>query len=140
MRGNAEGLRILLNNLVDNAIRYAGEQARVDVHVGSEGGCATLEVCDTGPGIPDEDRERVWERFYRGNGHAAPGSGLGLSIVRRIAEQHGAALSLGSGANGRGLKVHLRFPPAGPDGSGRDPRKATESAEAVAAPVQNVRR
>jgi signal transduction histidine kinase len=140
MRGNAEGLRILLNNLVDNAIRYAGEHARVDVHVGSERGCATLEVCDTGPGIPDEDRERVWERFYRGNGHAAPGSGLGLSIVRRIAEQHGAALSLGSGANGRGLKVHLRFPPAGPDGSGPDPRKATDSAEPVAAPEQNVRR
>ncbi|MDH6147103.1 ATP-binding protein [Paraburkholderia tuberum] len=140
IRGNADGLRILLNNLVDNAIRYAGEHARVDVHVGNEGGCGTLDVCDTGPGIPDEDRERVWERFYRGNGHAAPGSGLGLSIVRRIAEQHSATLSLGSSANGRGLKVHLRFPPAGPEDSAADMRRATGNDAPVAATEDTVRR
>lgn len=112
--GNADSLRILLNNLVDNAIRYAGPQARVDVLVNREDGCATLKVSDTGPGIPEEDRELVWERFYRGSGHAASGSGLGLSIVRRIAEQHRAIVSLGSGENDRGLVVGLRFPPTTP--------------------------
>ncbi|MFX1675122.1 ATP-binding protein [Paraburkholderia sp. A2WS-5] len=109
-RGNADGLRILLNNLVDNAIRYAGAHARVDVIVGRENGCAVLEVRDTGPGIPEEDRTRVWERFYRGEAHNASGSGLGLSIVRRIAEQHHARISLGSGEDNRGLVVTLRFP------------------------------
>ncbi|MGF6736464.1 sensor histidine kinase [Paraburkholderia atlantica] len=139
IRGNTDGLRILLNNLVDNAIRYAGEHARVDVHVEMEGGCGTLEVCDTGPGIPENDRERVWERFYRGNGHAAPGSGLGLSIVRRIAEQHGAVLSLGRGANGRGLQVHLRFPPAGPEDRTPDMRRTTGIDASVASTEDTVR-
>ncbi|WP_434667595.1 ATP-binding protein [Paraburkholderia sp. A3BS-1L] len=108
--GNADGLRILLNNLVDNAIRYAGAEARVDVIVRREDGCAALEVRDTGPGIPEEDRTRVWERFYRGEGHSASGGGLGLSIVRRIAEQHHAPISLGSGEGNCGLAVTLRFP------------------------------
>ena len=112
--GNADGLRILLNNLVDNAIRYAGAHARVDVIVSREDSCAMLEVRDTGPGIPEEDRARVWERFYRGDGHTASGSGLGLSIVRRIAEQHHARISLGGGEDNRGLAVTLRFPRGGP--------------------------
>ena len=113
-RGNADGLRILLNNLVDNAIRYAGAHARVDVIVSRVNGCAMLEVRDTGPGIPEEDRMRVWERFYRGDGHTASGSGLGLSIVRGIAEQHHARISLDSGEDHRGLAVTLLFPPARP--------------------------
>ena len=110
--GYGENLRVLLNNLVDNAIRYAGVHARVDVVVRQEGACAVLEVSDNGPGIPEPDRERVWERFYRGSGHAAQGvsgSGLGLSIVRRIAEQHQASVTLDSGPEGRGLTVRVRF-------------------------------
>ncbi|MFX1765887.1 ATP-binding protein [Paraburkholderia sp. A1RI-2L] len=113
VRGYGENLRVLLNNLVDNAIRYAGAHARVDVVVRKEGPCAVLEVSDNGPGIPERDRERVWERFYRGSGHAAQaisGSGLGLSIVRRIAEQHQAYVTLDSGSDGRGLTVRVRFP------------------------------
>lgn len=109
VRGNEDGLRILLNNLVDNAIRYAGSGARVDVVVQCEDGSPTLSVCDTGPGIPVEDRERVWERFYRGNGHGASGSGLGLSIVRHIAGQHQAVVALDSGPDGHGLTVRFRF-------------------------------
>ena len=111
--GYGENLRVLLNNLVDNAIRYAGAHARVDVAVRQEGACAVLEVSDNGPGIPEPDRARVWERFYRGSGHAAQGvsgSGLGLSIVRRIAEQHQASVTLDSGPDGRGLTVRVRFP------------------------------
>ena len=112
VRGNPDDLRILLNNLVDNAIRYAGPHARVDVVAVTEDGAPTLRVCDTGPGIAEEDRERIGERFYRGKGHAATGSGLGLSIVRRIAEQHRAAVALDRGPDGLGLQVRVRFPGA----------------------------
>ena len=115
VRGNEDGLRILLNNLVDNAIRYAGPHTRVDVVAKIEDGARVLMVCDTGPGIALEDRERVWERFYRGSGHGATGSGLGLSIVRRIAEQHQAVVALDSGPDGHGLTVRLRFPKAPPE-------------------------
>jgi signal transduction histidine kinase len=111
--GNADNLRILLNNLVDNAIRYGGPYSRVDVRVHSHEGQPELEVRDTGPGIADADRERVWERFYRGNGHAVSGSGLGLSIVQRIAEQHHAVISLDKGLDNRGLTVRMRFPLVG---------------------------
>ncbi|WP_324658100.1 ATP-binding protein [Burkholderia thailandensis] len=111
--GNADTLRVLLNNLVDNAIRYAGAGTRVDVEARIDAdGAPVLEVRDNGPGIPPADRERVWERFYRGGGAqlaSAPGSGLGLSIVKRIAEQHHAHVLLGTGADGRGLTVTVRF-------------------------------
>ncbi|MBN3788228.1 ATP-binding protein [Burkholderia sp. Ac-20353] len=110
--GNADTLRVLLNNLVDNAIRYAGDGARVDVSARVEGGTAVLEVADTGPGIPEAERVNVWERFYRGAGAqtaTSSGSGLGLSIVKRIAEQHRATVTLGTTAGGHGLTVTLRF-------------------------------
>lgn len=68
VRGNQEELRILLNNLVDNAIRYAGAGASIDVVVEKDGDRPVLEVRDTGPGIPDNELTRVWERFYRGAG------------------------------------------------------------------------
>ncbi|MCC8400589.1 sensor histidine kinase N-terminal domain-containing protein [Paraburkholderia sp. MMS20-SJTN17] len=110
IRGNEDSLRILLNNLIDNAIRYAGPHSRVDVVAKVEDGSPTLMVRDTGPGIAEEERERVWERFYRGSGHAASGSGLGLSIVKRIAEQHQAVVALGNGIDGCGLAVRIGFP------------------------------
>ncbi|WP_087129119.1 ATP-binding protein [Caballeronia concitans] len=115
VRGNAENVRILLNNLVDNAIRYGGSHSRVDVVVHSHEGRPVVEVRDTGPGIAEVDLPRVWERFYRGSGHAASGSGLGLSIARRIAEQHHAVISLERGLDGRGLTVRVCFPGAPAD-------------------------
>uniref|UniRef100_UPI001E183D28 sensor histidine kinase n=1 Tax=Burkholderia sp. Ac-20379 TaxID=2703900 RepID=UPI001E183D28 len=106
-------LRVLLNNLVDNAIRYAGAGASVDVRTRrAADGVPVIEVCDTGPGIPAAERARVFERFYRGvgaQGVAESGSGLGLSIVKRIAEQHHATVRLGDGPAGRGLAVEIRF-------------------------------
>jgi signal transduction histidine kinase len=108
--GNIDNLRVLLNNLVDNAIRYAGDHARVDVAVRRDGPFVVLEVSDNGPGIPESDQARAWERFYRGSGHAGTGSGLGLSIVRRVAEQHHATVALDTGLDGRGLTVRVRFP------------------------------
>ncbi|MGS1024404.1 sensor histidine kinase [Burkholderia glumae] len=111
--GNADTLRVLLNNLVDNAIRYAGAGARVDVRtLRAVDGRPVIEVRDTGPGIPVAERTRVFERFYRGagaQGVSESGSGLGLSIVKRIAEQHRATVRLGEGPDGRGLAVEIRF-------------------------------
>ncbi|KWF22410.1 ATP-binding protein [Burkholderia pseudomultivorans] len=111
--GNLDTLRVLLNNLVDNAIRYAGDGARVDVSARVDGTTPVLEVADDGPGIPEAERTNVWERFYRGAGAQAAtssGSGLGLSIVKRIAEQHRATVALGTTSGGRGLTVTVRFP------------------------------
>ncbi|MFO1431578.1 MAG: ATP-binding protein [Candidatus Competibacteraceae bacterium] len=108
--GESENLRILLGNLVDNAIRYTPAGGAVDVAVSHADAVPTLSVTDTGPGIPPEDRERVFDRFYRGMDNKVPGSGLGLAIVRRIAERHGANLTLDAGEGGHGLKVTVRFP------------------------------
>ncbi|MGN6579585.1 MAG: ATP-binding protein [Bordetella sp.] len=109
VQGSSDNLRVLMNNLVDNAIRYAGAHARVDVVVRQDGPYTVLEVSDNGPGIPESERARAWERFYRGSGHAGTGSGLGLSIVRRVAEQHHATVALETGPEGRGLTVRVRF-------------------------------
>ena len=108
--GDPDALRILLNNLVNNAIRYTPAHGAVDLAVRREAGMTVLDVCDSGPGIPEAERARVLERFYRGSNQDVPGSGLGLSIVQRIAERHGARLSLGSGPDGKGLQVQVHFP------------------------------
>ena len=106
-------LRILLRNLVDNAIRYTPEGGRVVVSVvaGQQGG-VLLRVADSGPGIPPEQREAALRRFHRLGTGDASGHGLGLSIVARIAELHGARLSLEQDAELGGLRVDVAFPPA----------------------------
>jgi two-component system OmpR family sensor kinase len=114
MRGDGEALRTLLRNLIDNAIRYAPEHGRVDLSV-TEGErhsmrAALLRVADSGPGIPPSERERVFDRFYRVPGSTSSGSGLGLSIVKAIADAHGAGITLGEGLDGRGLSVTIAFP------------------------------
>ena len=107
--GDAEELRMLLSNLVDNAIRYTPSNGTIDVDVSSDNREVTLKVTDNGPGIPPEDRERVFDRFYRRASDETTGSGLGLAIVRRIAQRHGATSALSEGAGGRGLTVTIRF-------------------------------
>jgi two-component system OmpR family sensor kinase len=110
--GDPTDLRTLLDNLVDNALRYTPGGGRVDVGVhGTETGVA-LTVSDTGPGIPTAERERVFDRFYRGAATAIPGSGLGLAIVKRIADRHGAQIGLSQPENGPGLRITVHFPPA----------------------------
>jgi two-component system OmpR family sensor kinase len=112
---DADALRTLLRNLIDNAVRYSGEGGRVDVAVAaadSAHGGARLTVSDDGPGIPAGERARVLDRFYRPAGSTQPGSGLGLAIVRTIAEAHGASVTLGEGPGGRGLAVTVSFPGA----------------------------
>jgi two-component system OmpR family sensor kinase len=112
--GDAQGLRTLLANLVDNAIRYTPQGGRVDVSVTRGDDRTTLAVRDNGPGIPVEQRDRVFTRFARGSDAQAEGSGLGLAIVRRIAERHGATVTLDEGIGGKGLGVVVRFASAEP--------------------------
>ena len=107
---DADSLQILLRNLVENALRYTPAPGCVAVSCGVEQGRSCLRVADTGPGIAAEMHERVFERFVRLGGGQLPGSGLGLSIVRRIAERHGAQIVLGTGLQGRGLAVTVIFP------------------------------
>jgi signal transduction histidine kinase len=108
--GDSGNLRILLSNLVDNAIRYTPAHGRIDVAVKWEAGSVVIEVRDDGPGIPREERDRVLDRFYRGNHQGQPGTGLGLAIVKRIADQHRAVLSLDAGVDGNGLRARVVFP------------------------------
>jgi two-component system sensor histidine kinase TctE len=108
--GDALLLREALANLIHNALEYTPHAGRVTVTTGMRNNRAFLEVEDDGPGIPPAEREQVLERFYRITGTAGTGSGLGLSIVREIALAHGAEISIGSGAHGRGCKVGLTFP------------------------------
>lgn len=109
INGNQELLRVLFRNLIDNAIRYTPERGVIEVVVGQRAAGAEVTVTDSGPGIPQEERERVFDRFYRILGNKASGSGLGLSIVRRIVELHGGDIVLGEGRQGKGLRVVVRF-------------------------------
>jgi two-component system sensor histidine kinase TctE len=116
VHGDALLLREMLSNLVDNALRYSPDGGAITVSVERDprSGSVLLAVADTGPGIPPEERERVFEPFYRGADVVAPGTGLGLPIVRTIAHAHGASVALGPGAGGRGLRVAVQFPGALP--------------------------
>jgi two-component system sensor histidine kinase TctE len=132
-RCNVSGNRILLHeliiNLIDNAIRYTADGGRITVRVKSaleasaslsstrsESSAArdpatfvVLEVEDNGPGIPREERERVFERFYRGSTATSSGSGLGLAIVQDICRAHGARIELTAPVEGTGLRVVVTF-------------------------------
>lgn len=109
MSGDATGLRILARNLLDNAIRYTPDSGCVHARITMETTKVILTIEDSGPGIPEQDRERVFARFYRREAGSQTGSGLGLSIVRNIAVQHGASVALASSSLG-GLSAVVTFP------------------------------
>ena len=100
----------MLNNLIDNAILYTPAGGRVTVRIRLQDDRATLEVEDDGPGIPVEEQEKVFERFYRMPGGAPEGCGLGLAIVREIAQGHQAKVAIQAGAGGRGTRITVTFP------------------------------
>ncbi len=110
--GHREALNILIRNLLDNAIKYTPEGGTINVAVRSLGGSSQLIVEDSGPGIPQEDRKRIFDRFFRGSGAQLnrTGSGLGLAIVKTIAEMHAASLSIEQSPNLGGLQISLHFP------------------------------
>ena len=111
VRCNPVLLRILLRNLIDNAVRHTQPGTLVWVSITNQQGLASLSVNDNGPGIPEAELARVSERFYRPIGTNASGSGLGLSIVNRIAEIHGASLRIAPQNEGKGLSVMVIFKP-----------------------------
>ena len=117
---DADALQILLRNLLDNALRYTPEGGQVELAIATQPDALVLTVDDSGPGIPPDERERAFQRFYRGQRNAgdSTGSGLGLAIVANIAARHGAEVMLLDSALG-GLRVEVRFqaPPADRDPS-----------------------
>lgn len=111
--GDVDQLGILLRNLIDNAVRYAGERGRIAVSCrparsgDTHGMC--LEVADNGPGVAEDDRSRIFDRFYRAPGSAGRGSGIGLSLVARIAQSHDASVEVGPGFDDRGFAIAVFF-------------------------------
>jgi signal transduction histidine kinase len=97
-------------NLVDNAIKYTPDGGKVTLRLGSQNDEAVLEVCDTGPGVPENEQSRIWERLYRGDmSRSQSGLGLGLSLVRAIIQAHGGKVSV-SNAPERGAIFEVRLP------------------------------
>jgi two-component system OmpR family sensor kinase len=116
--GNHFDVKVLVKNLVDNAIRYTPNGGRVDVSVRSGHAGVTLQIDDTGPGIPLEERGRVFDSFYRVLGNGEIGSGLGLAIARTVAENIGARIELSEASEQRGLRVLVAFAPVLPGAGG----------------------
>jgi two-component system sensor histidine kinase TctE len=100
----------LVDNLIDNALRYTGEGGSVTVGTGCTGDVPYLSVEDTGPGIPLAERSKVLDRFYRIAGTRGEGSGLGLAIVQEVVDRHGGTLEITDSAGGRGACVRVMFP------------------------------
>ena len=112
IEGDSFLVRDMLGNLLDNAIRYTQHGGQVTVRVTEGMDAVVLTVEDNGPGIPEQERERVFERFYRVLGTGTEGCGLGLAIVREIALSHRAKVTLAAGAGGQGTVARVAFPRA----------------------------
>ncbi len=107
--GDPESLRMLVDNIVGNAIKYSPDGAAVRLALSCTDNVVQVDVIDEGPGIDAELRARVFDRFYRIPGQMQAGSGLGLAIAKSIADKHAATLELCDGIGGRGLRVVLRI-------------------------------
>ncbi|GLQ87987.1 sensor histidine kinase [Dyella flagellata] len=112
VEGDRHRLQEMLDNLIDNGLRYAGRGSLMTVSLDREDKYVCLAVEDNGPGVPPAWIERLGERFFRVPGSEEQGSGLGLAIVQRIAEWHDARVRYRSGGNGQGLRVEIVFPQA----------------------------
>ena len=110
IQGNTDNLLILLKNLVENALHYTPDGGQITLQACKENKHPLLRITDTGMGIPVEERQRVFDRFYRIAGNTLPGTGLGLSIVKNIADQHGASIDLQDNPSGKGLQISILFP------------------------------
>jgi two-component system OmpR family sensor kinase len=113
VEGSTDELQRLVRNLLENALVHTPSGTRVEASAWMDDGTATIEVRDEGPGVPPELRERVFDRFVRGDGDGGgpPGTGLGLAIVRAVAERHGGSVELGD-APGGGARFTVRLPVA----------------------------
>lgn len=108
--GDETALAILARNLIDNAIRYTPANGRIDITIRQQAAALTLCVTDNGPGIPEHERKRVLDRFYRIVGNQEIGSGLGLSIVKRITDMHHGTMEISTPENGQGVMICIRLP------------------------------
>jgi len=113
VEGSGDELHRLVRNLLENAVVHTPAGTHIEAVLHAEGGSATIDVLDDGPGVPRELRKRVFERFVRGerDGGAQPGSGLGLAIVHAVAERHGGSVEVGD-APGGGARFSVRLPVA----------------------------
>jgi two-component system OmpR family sensor kinase len=107
--GDEEALRIMVRNLVDNAVRYTPEQGSVKIDLAIHNAVLVLSIQDSGPGISQANRPRVFDRFYRVPGTRPSGTGLGLAIVKAVADRHQATVQLRNVPAG-GLEVSISFP------------------------------
>ena len=112
--GERESLVSMIDNLINNAIKYSPPGGTVAVHVSRDGTHAVLTVADQGPGVPAALRERVFDRFFRNPDQSQSGSGLGLAIVKSVVDRHGGEVRLGATASG-GLLATVRLPLAAAD-------------------------
>jgi two-component system, OmpR family, sensor histidine kinase TctE len=110
IRADPSLLDDLMSNLVDNALKYTPAGGSVTASAGEKNGRPYLSVVDTGSGIPEGERQRVRQRFYRMPNSRGHGSGLGLAIVDEIARLYDASMTIESGANGAGTRVLIQFP------------------------------
>lgn len=114
LRCDVDAVGILIRNLVDNAIRYGRLHGTVEVSCGyclrADQLHPFVQVSDDGPGVPEDARAAIFERFYRVSGNAVQGSGIGLSLVAGIARLHEARIETYEGGDGRGLCVRVLFP------------------------------
>jgi two-component system OmpR family sensor kinase len=108
--GEADALRAMIGNLVDNAIRYTLPGGTVDVAMHHSEQEVRIEIADTGPGIPPEERAQIFDRFNRGNRTDGGGCGLGMSIVQAAVRRHSGSITLNETAAGTGLKVTITLP------------------------------
>ena len=111
--GMEDAVRLMVTNLTDNAIRYTPEGGRIEIRTRFCDGLSTIEILDNGPGIAPEERQRVFDRFYRALGTKTAGTGLGLAIVKRIVDIHHGTITIEDGLDGRGTCFRLTFPPLG---------------------------
>lgn len=110
--GIEDVLKLLLINLCDNAIRYTQAQGRIVLSAKEENNQVIIAVSDNGPGIAPEDRERIFDRFYRSLGTKTQGNGLGLAIVKRAVELHHGTIRVTEGLDGQGTSMQITLPSA----------------------------
>jgi signal transduction histidine kinase len=110
IKGDAGALHSIVGNLVDNALRYVGVGGHIQIEIEADNGVVTLRVIDDGPGIRAEDRERVFDRYFRVAGTGVSGSGLGLAIVKQAVARMGGTITLGGGLHARGCGFVVELP------------------------------
>ena len=110
INGDRDLLVLAIHNLLDNAIKFSRPGDTIEMRAFEDGANVVVEVADTGPGIPENDQDLVWEELYRGEGaRGIPGSGLGLALVRAIVARHDGSIELRS-RPGEGTVFTLRLP------------------------------